>query len=107
VPVEGEVSEVRVRVEKTLPDDGTVTGVERVTATPSGAAPLQPAVRLTVELNPSTEESTTVSELDMPGVRVTTAGDGSVMTELIEKSGEATGARTEGVPVIVTTTSDE
>jgi len=76
VPADGELPAVTVRVEEALPDDGTVTGVGRVTATPSGAAPLQPAVRLTVEMNPSTEESTIVAELDMPGVRVTTVGDG-------------------------------
>ena len=96
-----------VRVEDMLPLAGTarVTGVGGLTLTPSGAAPLQPAVMLTVELNPSTDERMIDADSDAPGVSDTTAGDGWVMAELIEKSG-ATGASTDGVPAIVTTISD-
>jgi hypothetical protein len=73
---------------------------------PSGAAPLQPAVRLTVELNPSTDESTILADCDTPSVNDATAGEDCGM-ELIEKSGAATGASTDGAPAIVTTISDE
>ena len=96
---------MRIRVEDALPPAGTVTGVGRVTVTPLGVAPFQPAVRLTLELYPSIEESKIVADCDVFGVRDTTAGEGWVMAELIEKSG-ATGASTEGVPAIVITISD-
>jgi hypothetical protein len=76
VPVDGESPAVRVRVEDALPPAGTVTELCRLTATPSGAAPFQPAVRLTVEVTPSTDERTIVADFDTSGVRVTTAGDG-------------------------------
>jgi hypothetical protein len=75
--------------------------------TPTGAAPLQAAERLTVEVNPSREERSIVADCDTSGVRLTTAGEGWVMAELIEKSGAATGAKTDGVAMIVTTISDE
>jgi len=67
---------VRVRVEDPLPPAGTVTGVGRLTVTPSGAVPLHAAERLTVEPNPSMEESSIVAELDVAGARLTTAGEG-------------------------------
>ena len=76
MPVDGELSVVTVRAEEALPAAGTVTGVGRLMVTPSGADPIQLAVRLTVELNPSTEESKIVAKLAMFGVRVTTAGEG-------------------------------
>jgi len=99
---------VMVTVEDTVPLAGTVTmtGVGGLTVTPLGAAPFQPAVRLTVELNPSIDDSTMSADSDMPGVRDTTAEDGWVMADEIEKSGD-TGANTEGVPYIVTVMSDE
>ena len=97
-----------VSVEDTLPLAGTVTvtGDGGLTLTPLGAAPFQPAVRLTVEVNPSIDDSTMSADSDMPGVSDTTAGEGWVMAEVIEKSGD-TGANTEGVPYIVTAMSDE
>ena len=108
LPVEGALSAVRVRVEETLPLPGTVTvnGVGGLTLTPTGAAPSQPAVRVTVEPNPSVEERMIAADCDALGLSETTAGEGCVTAEVIEKSG-ATGASTEGVPAIVTTISDE
>lgn len=67
---------MRVRAEEALPPAGMVTGVGRLTVTPLGAAPFQPAVRLTVELKPSIDESTIVADCDSPGVSDTTAGEG-------------------------------
>jgi len=76
VPVEGELSAVRVRVEDTLPSAGTVTGLGRLTVTPLGAIPLHAADRLMEELNPLTDENRIVVDLEILGVRVITAGDG-------------------------------
>ena len=76
VPVEGELSVVRLREEATLPPAGTVTGVRRFTVTPSGAAPLQAAVRLTEELKPFTDESTIVVDFEVPSERVISPVDG-------------------------------
>ena len=98
MPVEAESLAVRVRVEDALPPAGTVTGLRRLTAIPSGAAPLQAAERLTVELNPSTEESTMVVDFTASGDKVITAGNGWV-----RKSGFGDEART--VPVGVTISS--
>ena len=99
---------MRVRVEETVPlaETVTVNGVSGLTLTPTGAAPSQPAVRVTVEPNPSVEESMIAADCDAPGLSETTAGEGCVMAEVIEKSG-ATGASTDGVPAIVTAISDE
>lgn len=76
VPVDGVLSAVKTRVDDALPTEGTVTGLGRLTVTPSGAAPFQPAVRFTVELKPSTDASTIVADCVRPGVSDTTAGDG-------------------------------
>jgi len=76
VPVEGELSVVRLREEATLPPAGTVTGVRRLTVTPSGAAPLQAAVRLTEELKPFSDESIIVVDFEVPGERVISPVDG-------------------------------
>jgi hypothetical protein len=99
LPVEAEVSAVTVRVEDALPSAGTVTGPGRLTVIPLGATPLQSAPRLTEELNQLTEVSTIVAEAAVPGVKVITAGVGWVT-----KSGAVTGARTAGVPAMVTRT---
>lgn len=93
-------------VEEALPPAGTITGLGRFTVTPSGAGPLQAAVKLTEELNPSTDERTIVADCDSPDVRVNAAGEGWIV-EAIEKSGTATGARTDGVPAMVTIISVE
>jgi hypothetical protein len=69
--------------------------------TPLGAVPDHPAARLTVELNPSRDERMIVADCEEAGVKDIVAGEGWTMLELIEKSG-ATGARTDGVPTIVT-----
>ena len=88
-----------------MPLVGIVTGLGRLTTTPTGAAPLQAAAKLTEELKPFTEERSIAEDSDMSGVRlITVGGDGSAI-ELIEKSGIATGARTGGVPAIVTAIS--
>jgi len=76
VPIEGELSVVRVRVGDTLLSAGTVTGLGRLTVTPSGAAPLQAASKLTEDVKPFTDESTIVVDFDMPGVRVISPVDG-------------------------------
>jgi hypothetical protein len=96
VPVEGELSAVRVRVEEALPPAGTDTGLGRLTATPSGAVPVQAPVRLTEELNPFTEESIMVVDLEVSGVKVITAGEG-----WLRKSGfdDATTTVLEGVTI--------
>ena len=107
VPVEGVVSAVRVRVVEALPPAGTVTGLERLTVTPDGAGPDHSAERLTVELSPSVEERRIAAEPDMSGIKVTAAGEVWMMALLIAKSGTATGARTVGVPTIVTVMSVE
>jgi len=88
-----------VTVEDTVPLAGTVTvtGDSGLIATPLGAAAFQPAVRLTVELNPSMDDSTMSVACDVPGDNDTAVGEGWVMAEVIEKSG-VTGANTEGVP---------
>ena len=78
MPVEGEPSAVRVRVGDTVPLAGTVTGLGRLTVTPSGAAPAQAAARLTEELNPFTDVSMIVVDFDMSGVRVISPIDGWV-----------------------------
>jgi hypothetical protein len=76
VPVEGELSAVRIRVEDAVPPAGTATGLGRLTVTPAGATPVHAAARLTVELNPFMDASTMVVDFETPGVRVTTAGEG-------------------------------
>ena len=98
---------MRVRIADALPPAGTVTvtGLGGLTVTPLGAAPAQPAVRLTVEPNPSREERMIVADCEAAGVSDIVAGEGRTILELIEKSG-ATGARTDGVPAIVTEMSD-
>jgi hypothetical protein len=78
VPVEGEGSAVRVRVEDALPPAGMVTGLRRLTVTPAGATPVQTSVRLTEELNPFIDESIMVVDLETSGVRVNTAAEGCV-----------------------------
>jgi hypothetical protein len=78
VPVEGESSAVRVRVEDAVPPAGRVTGLGRLTVTPSGAVPVQAADRLMEELKPFTEENTIVVDFATLGVKVTTAGEGWV-----------------------------
>jgi len=78
VPVEGALSAVSVRIEDVLLSAGTVTGLGRLTVMPSGATPVQSADRLSVELNPFTEEKTTVVDFETLGVRVITPGDGWV-----------------------------
>jgi len=81
-----------------------VTGVGKLTVTPVGAAPFQPAVRLTVEPKPSTDDSVIVADCEEAGANENDAGEGWLMVEVIAKSGD-TGARTDGVPAIVTTIS--
>ena len=76
MPVEGELFVVKVRVESALPLVGTVTGVGRLTVTPSGAVPLQEAVKLTEELKPFTDETRIVADLAVSGVRVNSPVDG-------------------------------
>lgn len=78
MPVEGESPAVRVRVEDALPSAGTVSGLGRATVIPSGATPLQAAERVTVELNPFTEESRIVVDFATSGVSCTTAEEGWV-----------------------------
>ena len=99
---------MRVSVEDMLPLEGTVTvtGFGELTLTPLGAAPFQPAVRLTVELKPSIDDSMMLADCDEPGDSDTTAGEGWLMAEVMEKSGD-TGANTEGVPYTVSAMSDE
>jgi len=65
-------------MEVALPPAGIVTGIGRLIVTPSGATPVQAADRLTTELNPFTDENTTVVDLETPGVRVITEGEGWV-----------------------------
>jgi hypothetical protein len=65
-----------VRVEDALPSAGIVTGPERLTMTPSGAVPVQAAPRLTVELNPFTDESIIVEDTETPDAKLITVGDG-------------------------------
>jgi hypothetical protein len=69
---------VRVRVDDALPPAGIVTGLGSLTVTPSGAAPVQAAVRATVELNPFTDDRAMVVDFETSGVKVITAGDGWV-----------------------------
>jgi len=76
VPVDGELPAVSVRVEDALPSAGSVTGLGKLTETPSGATPLQAAERPTEELNPSTDANTIVVDFDTSGVKVMTAGEG-------------------------------
>jgi len=78
VPVDGESSAVRVRIEDALPPAGTVTGLGRLTVIPAGADPVQAAVRLMEELNPFTDDSTIVVDFETLGVNVTTPGEGCV-----------------------------
>ena len=83
----------------------TITGFGGLTVTPLGAAPDQPAVRLTVEPNPSREERMIVADCEVAGVNDIVAGEGWTTLELIEKSG-ATGARIDGIPAIMTEMSE-
>ena len=76
MPVEGELLAVIVREGVTLLPAGTVTGLGRFTVTPSGAAPLQAASRLTGEVKPFTDESTIVVDFEVPGNRVISPVDG-------------------------------
>ena len=78
MPVEGEFPALSVSVEDAVPSGGTVTGLGRLTVTPVGATPVQAATRLTEELNPFMDASTIVVDLETPGVKVTTAGEGCV-----------------------------
>ena len=78
VPVEGDASEVRVRVEDALPPAGTVTGLGRLTVIPSGTTPVQTADRVTEELNPFRDESAMLVDFATSGVKVITAGEGVV-----------------------------
>lgn len=96
---------VRVKVEDALPLVGTVTGLGRLTITPSGEAPLQAASRLTEELKPFTEEISIVEDSVVSGVKLICVIGGGWVIELIEKSGTATGAKTGGVPAILTAIS--
>ena len=88
-----------------MPLVGTVTGLGRLTVTPSGAVPLQAAARFTEELKPFTEERSIVEDSDISGVKLICVGGAGWPIELIEKSGAATGARTGGVPAMVTAIS--
>ena len=97
---------MRVKVEDALPPAGTVTGLGWLMVTPVGATPLQPAERLTVELNPFNDERVITADSDVSGDNEISEGAGWT-TELIEKSGTVTEAKTDGVPAIVTRTSDE
>ena len=76
MPVEGDVSALRVRVEEAVPPAGRVTRLGKLTVIPCGAAPDQAVERLTGELNPLTEEMVTVVDADTPGESVMTVGEG-------------------------------
>ena len=78
MPVDGASLAVKVRMEVAVPPPGIVIGVGRLIMTPSGATPVQAADRLTTELNPFTDENTTVVDLETSGVRLTTEGEGWV-----------------------------
>ena len=65
-----------VKTDEAVPSGGTVTGLGRFTETSDGATPDQEALRLTVELNPFTDETVTVVDLETPGVNVIIAGVG-------------------------------
>ena len=69
---------MNVSVEVVLPLEGivTVTGFGGVTLTSSGAVPVQPADRVTVELRPSTEVSIMLADCEEPGESVIVAGEG-------------------------------
>lgn len=79
-----------------LPPAGTVTGLGRLIEIPAGAVPVQEAARLTEELNPFTDESTTVADFETPGVKVITSGEGWVTKSGF---GEVTTTAPEGVTI--------
>lgn len=85
------------------PPAGGVTDCGRLTAIPVGAFPTQETEKTTGELNPPSEFTTTLVPPLSPGITDTVSVDG-----LIEKSGTytpaggVTGARTAGVPAIIT-----
>ena len=68
-----------VRVDVALPYEGMVTGLGTVTVTPLGAVPTQAADKLTVELNPFTDENSNVVDFGMLGVKVIAGVNGWVM----------------------------
>lgn len=99
MPVEGEPSAVSVRVEEALPPAGTVTGLGRLTEMPFGATPVQAADRVSVELNPFTEEYTIEVDFERSGVKVIVAGEG-----WLRKSGSGEERMVGAVPAGVTVT---
>ena len=76
MPVEGDASALRVRVEEAVPPAGRITWLGRLTVIPCGAAPDQAVERLTGELNPLTEETVTVEDADKLGESFMMAGVG-------------------------------
>jgi hypothetical protein len=68
-----------VRVDDALPPAGTVTGLEIFTLTPDGAVPTQVAARLMDELNPFSEDSVIVVDLETLRVSVIMAGESCVV----------------------------
>jgi hypothetical protein len=85
VPVEGELSAVKVSREEAVPPTGTVTGLGRFMVIPEGTTPDQAGVKSTVELNPLTDVSMIVVDCEKPGLRLIVAGEG-----VVPKSGAAT-----------------
>jgi len=85
------------------PPAGGVTDCGRSTATPVGALPTQEAENVTVELNSPREFTTTEVPPLSPEIVDTVSDDG--LTEKSRMADRVTaGARTDGVPAIVTWT---
>ena len=93
---------VNPSVELAVPPGGGVTDCGIVIPMPVGALPTHEAENVTGELNPPSELTSTVVEVLSPWMTATFPEDGERA-----KSGTDTGAKTAGVPDIVTTMSVE
>ena len=104
-PIDAVAAVVNAIAELASPRGGGVTVCGILIVTPVGAAPSHDAEKLTGELNPPSEFTIIEVPPLRPGITATVAEDDST-----EKSGDAatgTGARTDGVPAMVTIISVE
>jgi len=105
LPVDAVAVVVNATAELASPPGGGVTDCGIPIVTPVGAAPTHDAEKLMGELKPPSESTIIDAPALRPGITDTVVED-----EATEKYGgtkAGTGARTDGVPSIVTVISDE
>jgi len=99
VPVDANAVVVNSIGELASPPTGGVTDCGRMMPIPVGAFPTQEAEKVTGELNPPKEFTTTLLSPLSPGITDTVSADGLTAKSV---GGVKTGASTAGVPAIVT-----